>query len=301
MRGWIVLVCLLSALGCQTAGKIAQKGLSELEDKGVITEGQRESIERTATALRTSFQDLTDKEEYYIGRAVAANILHRYSVYEDETVTAYVNKVGKTVAWASDRPETYGGYHFLVLDTPDPLAYSAPGGFIFVSRGLMKMMENEEELAGVLAHEVAHVNRRHGLSAIKQSRLMNAFSILVEEGKKYSSAEVKKLAEVYEGSLGDIIDLLLERGYSRSQEGEADRLGALFAHRAGYDPQGLVSFLDTQSRAYGSSRGVPLLKTHPNPGERRGSLQMHMKEEGMLGRTEVSRTSRFLKTREILK
>lgn len=301
MRRWWILLSVLSFLGCETAGKIAKKGISELEDRGVITEEQRESIERVATAVRRSFQDLTDKEEYYIGRAVAANILQKYPVYEAKELTRYVNKVGMTVAWASDRPETYGGYHFLVLNAWEPLAYAAPGGFIFISKGLIELMGNEEELAGVLAHEVAHVNKRHGLSAIKQSRLMNAFSILVEEGKKYSSDEIRKLADAYEGALDDIIKTLIEKGYSRSQENEADRFGALFASRAGYDPQGLVSFLNTLDRRYGGKPEIGLLKTHPNPGQRHEALKEYLEKERIEGKTESVRTSRFVSIKDLLK
>ena len=146
MRKLILLFVAMSLLGCKAAGKFAERGLGEL-----VGDEKAESIMKVAEAARKGFEDLTPQEEYYIGRAVAANILQKYTVYENTALTQYVNKVGLTVAWASDMPETYGGYHFLVLDTADPLAYSAPGGFIFISTGLMNMMEDEEELAGVLA------------------------------------------------------------------------------------------------------------------------------------------------------
>ncbi len=300
MKRWPILVCALLLAGCQTAGRIAKKGMPELEKRGVITEEQRKSLERTTTAVRQSFQDLTDKEEYYIGRAVAANILQKYRVYEDEALTSYVNRVGKTVAWASDRPETYGGYHFLVLDTEDPVAYAAPGGFIFISKGLARMMKNEEELAGVLAHEVAHVSKKHGLSAIKRSRLVSAFAILAHEGKKYTSDEVRKLVDAYEGALDDIVKTLVEKGYSRSQEREADRLGALFACRSGYDPQGLVSFLEVLKKRYGNKSEIGLLKTHPKPAERLTSLKEYIAKEGLKGSTESERTSRFVSRKKLL-
>lgn len=293
MRRWLVLIPPLLVSGCQTVGEITGRGIPELERRGGITREQGESLERVVTAARRSYQDLSDREEYYIGRAVAAHILEKHRVSEDEILTRYVCKVGNTVAWASDRPETYGGYHFLVLDTEEPLAYAAPGGFIFVSSGLLGMMKNEEELAGVLAHEVAHVSEKHGLSAIKQSRLISAFSILVGESKKYTSDEVRRLVDAYEGTLDDIVQTLVEKGYSRSQEHEADRLGSLFAYRAGYDPQGLVSFLRTLGKQYGEELEIGLLKTHPKPEERFASLKKHVQEEGLTGKTEPARTSRF--------
>ena len=295
MRGWIVLFLAVCMCGCKAAGKLAERGLGDL-----VGEEKAESIMKVADAARKGFEDLTPGEEYYIGRAVAAHILQKYAVHEDEHFRHYVNKVGLTVAWSSDRPETYGGYHFLVLDTEDPLAYSAPGGYIFISKGLVRMMKNEEELAGVLAHEVAHVAKKHGLSAIKQSRLMSAFSILVAEGRKYSSDEVKKLADIYEGALDDIVTMLVEKGYSRKQEGEADRCGALYTQRAGYDPGGLTSFLDTLREQEGKTFEIGLVKSHPYPGEREAALKQHLHDEGLEGRTEGSRTSRFLSMKKLL-
>lgn len=288
MKRLILLFLGLCLLGCKAAGQFAERGLGE-----IVGEEKAESIIKVAEAARKGFEDLTPQEEYYIGRAVSANILQKYTVYENERFTSYVNKVGMTVAWASDRPETYGGYHYLVLDTTDPLAYSAPGGFIFVSRGLVALMKNEEELAGVLAHEVAHVSQKHGLSAIKQSRLMDAFSILVAEGKKYSSDEVKKLAKIYEGTLDDIVTMLVEKGYSRKQESEADQFGVLYAFGAGYDPKGLTSFLNILQKYEKETSEIGLIKSHPDPGGRGAALKQYMQQEDMGGRTEQVRTSRF--------
>ena len=302
MRKLILLFLGLSLLGCKAAGKFAEQGLGDL-----VGEEKAKSILKVAEAARKGFEDLTPQEEYYIGRAVAANILQKYTVFENETLTQYVNKVGLTVAWASDRPETYGGYHFLVLDTDDPLAYSAPSGYIFISKGLMNLMKNEEELAGVLAHEVAHVSKKHGLSAIKQSRLMDAFGILVAEGKKYSSDEIQKLANIYEGALDDIVTMLIEKGYSREQEGEADRSGVSYAHQAGYDPQGLVSFLEilTQQEKLKKQAGqtfeIGLVKSHPDPGERGVALKQYMQEQGIGGKSNPVRTSRFKSIKNMLR
>jgi predicted Zn-dependent protease len=296
MRRWTVFVLALFLLGCETAEKIAKQKLGD-----VVGEEKAESIVTVVEAVRKGVQDLTPREEYYIGRAVAANILNRYPVYEDEEVTRYVSKVGMAVAWASDVPETYGGYHFLVLDEKEPLAYSAPGGFVFISKGIIEMMEDEEELAGVLGHEVAHINKRHGLGAIKQSRLTEAFSVLVKEGKKYSSEEVKELANAYEGALGDVVNKLIEKGYDRSQESEADRLGVVYAHRAGYNPLGLVSFLSTSKSEYADRLEIPLMKTHPDPGRRFRALKEHLEEEGLKGVTESVRTSRFASIKKSLR
>ena len=116
-------------------------------------------------------------------------ILARYKVYEDAPLTGYVNRVGGLVAAVSERPETYGGYHFWVLDSDGINAFAAPGGFVFVTRGLLAQAPDEEAVAAVLAHEVGHVCLKHGLKAIKQSRLTSAFGILAAEGAKQYGSE----------------------------------------------------------------------------------------------------------------
>ena len=98
---------------------------------GRVLPGQAGSAMKVATAFGKSFQDITPEQEHYIGRAVAANVLAVYPPKDDERLNYYVNTLGQTLAQASDRPETFGGYHFLVLDSPEINAFAAPGGLIF--------------------------------------------------------------------------------------------------------------------------------------------------------------------------
>jgi predicted Zn-dependent protease len=306
MRTFIIVILGLSLLSCKAVQMVTESQVVKDKLGDTIGDEEAESIIKITDALRKSFDDLTPQEEYYIGRAVSANVLQKYAVLDNEDLTQYINEVGLTVAWASDRPETYGGYHFIILDTDDPLAYSAPGGFVFISKGLMAVMKDEEELAGVLAHEVAHISNKHGLSAIKQSRLMDAFGILVAEGKKYSSDEIQKLANIYEGVLDDIVTTLVEKGYSRVQEDKADRSGASYAFQAGYDPQGLTSFLETLAelealkKQEGRTFEFGLVKSHPDPADRGMKLGQYLQEKGMVGRTEALRTTRFESMKKIL-
>jgi predicted Zn-dependent protease len=118
-------------------------------------------------AVGCSHPKLTESQEYYVGRGVAANAMFdadgRYvGLYDkDQNLEEYVALVGLSVALESDRPETFKGYHFGVVNSPDINAFAAPGGFIFVTTGALKLMANEDELAGVLSHEIGHVNLRH--------------------------------------------------------------------------------------------------------------------------------------------
>ena len=143
-----------------------------------VTTAQATKVLQTAKALRNSFADITDEEEYYIGRSVAALILSKYPVYQNEPLTRYINLIGTAVAAYSSRPETYAGYHFLILDSAEINALAAPGGFVFITKGLLAVCRDEEMLAAVLAHEVGHVAGKHGLQAIKQSRLLDVFKTL---------------------------------------------------------------------------------------------------------------------------
>src|SRR6185503_10521873 len=136
---------------------------------------------RGTNRLRKSFDDLDPSEEHYIGRSVAAEILAmpQYPLAEDEAQLAYVERVGLGLAATNDdvrRP--FLDYRFGILETDEVNAFACPGGLILVSRGLLAKTHGEDELAAVLAHEIAHVTLRHGVAAIQQANLTEAFGYL---------------------------------------------------------------------------------------------------------------------------
>lgn len=234
-----------------------------------VTKVANSPVVKTAQTLRSTFADITDEEEYYIGRSVAALILSKYNVYENDALTQYVNKVGCAVAAYSDRPETYAGYHFLILNTDEINALAAPGGLIFITKGLLAQCRDEDMLASVLAHEVGHVCAKHGLKAIKQSRLIDAFKTLgAQAAAQYSPADVSKLTDAFQGVLSDIAGQLIEKGYDRSQEYEADGLSVKFSTATGYNPKGLSDFLKNLAAASQKEGGKGWFKTHPEPLDR---------------------------------
>ena len=144
-------------------------------------------LKTTAAATKT----MSDEEEYYLGRAVAAKILSEYDLLENDALTDYVNRVGLTVAIHSDKPYTYGGYHFAVLDTEEINAFACPGGLIFITSSMVDALTNEEELAAVLAHEVAHVSHRDGVASIKKSRWLEVVGIIgTEAAREFGSRDV---------------------------------------------------------------------------------------------------------------
>lgn len=228
-------------------------------------------VAKGVNQVRKGFAEISESEEYFIGRAVAAQVLTRYKPLNDPGLNAYAQKVAQAVALASDRPDTFKGYHVQVLDSGEVNAFAAPGGFLFVTRGLLKLVKSEDELAAVLAHEVAHVSKKHGLKTIQTSRLTSAFTILGSEAaKSYTSEQVSQLTTAFEGAVEDVVNKLVVNGYSRDKEYEADKEGAAYARAANYDPGALKSFLARMEAAHGGGGGM--FKTHPSPAKREAEL-----------------------------
>ena len=139
-----------------------------------------------ATKATEAARPITDSEEYYVGRAVAAQILSRYKLDQNPKLTQYVNEVGQTVARKSTRPNPFKGYHFAVLDTQEINAFACPGGIIFITRGLIQTCKNEDQLAAVLAHGVGHVANKDGINSISQALWTQVFTSMgTETAKQY--------------------------------------------------------------------------------------------------------------------
>jgi predicted Zn-dependent protease len=181
-------------------------------------------------------------------------------------VQRYVNNVGRWLASQTERPDL--PWRFGVLEAPQLNAFATPGGHVFITRGLLERMRSEAELAGVLAHEIAHVLRKHHLKAIQKGAQMElagaAVSTLARQDRNTASRE-KLLAAGSE---------LFSRGLDKSDELDADRLGVVIAARGGYDAYGLPSVLQTLQAMNPEDSGLALMfKTHPTPAERLAALE----------------------------
>jgi predicted Zn-dependent protease len=220
-------------------------------------------VSKAATASRP----ITDSEEYYVGRAVAARILSQYKLDQNPKLTKYVNEVGDTVARKSSRPNPFRGYHFAVLDTEEINAFACPGGIIFVTRGLIKTCKNEDQLAAVLAHEVGHVAHKDGINSISKARWSQVFTAMGTEAARQYGGVAGNLVSLFEGSIDDVFKTIVVNGYSRQAEHAADAAALTELSRAGYDPNAMVALL-TIMEAKGKGAASGIFKTHPPTSER---------------------------------
>jgi predicted Zn-dependent protease len=271
-----------------------QKGADVLAGAGKISESDRQSIVKASEAVSATFSQITEEQEYYIGRSVAALVLAQYPAYDNAALNTYINTLGQAIVYSSDRPEIYAGYHFFVLDTEEVNALSAPGGFIFISKGLLRRCRNEEMLASILAHEVGHVCAKHGLQAIKKSRLADAFRVIgTEAARRYGSEELTRLTTAFEGALGDVVETLIVRGYDRKSEYEADDLAVKFGVGVGYSPKGLTDFLQTMVGDSSTASGKGWFKTHPSSQQRLERVKSRIASLSSVPSEEPVRTKRF--------
>lgn len=268
------LMLTMGLLGCAT---VTQLGTQMGQEAGVISQEQGDSIRRVSEAAQKSFTDLTPEQEYYIGRSVAASIFQSYPPLDNPEANAYLNTLGQTLAMASDRPETFGGYHFLLLDTDEINAFAAPGGLIMVSRGLVACCPDEDALAAVLAHEIGHVQNKDGLRAIKSSRWTSLAAVGLEEGfSNLGNEDMKKVAQQFSGCIDDIAQTLVVNGYARGQESEADATAITILKRVGYNARSLDEMLGEMDKRL-ESGGPGFARTHPSPKDRQEDVRPLLK------------------------
>jgi len=209
---------------------------------------------RQAANIARTLLPISTEKEIEIGRNIAATIAGRFPVSSDAALTRYVNLVGLTVA--SQAPRGDITYRFAVLETPIVNAYAAPGGYVFITRGALGLIHSEAELAGVLAHEVGHVNARHVINQIRKSDTMR---------------EIRNTVDLRGATLDAVVGTgtnALFTGLSRGDELEADSLGLEYAAGAGYDPGGLAAFVGRLDQHAGEGPVSEFFATHPRPDER---------------------------------
>ena len=276
--GHALFVSLLSTLltGCASTG-LDQIGASALAATGYVDPNQAQGIMSAGRKVVASQEELTAEQEYYLGRAVSAKLLSQYPPKLDPAKTKYLNEIGMTLVSVSDAPETFGGYHFAVIDSPAINAMSAPGGFVYVSSGFLKVLPDEDALAAVLAHEIAHVVRQDGAHAVSNAELFSALSEASTQGASIAASEsgvsaLPMITTALSESVDGVMEKLLTKGFDRSQEYRADLYAAQLLERAGYDPEALVGVLKILEAQSGKDSGG-WFATHPAPADRIEELE----------------------------
>jgi beta-barrel assembly-enhancing protease len=214
-------------------------------------------------AAMGSFAMSLDKERQ-IGREVAGVVTGRWQPVTNAALTDYVNLVGTVVAQQSPR-YTELPFRFAVLDTDEINAFAAPGGYIFVTRGALELMESEAELAGVLGHEISHVDQKHVLEQVRKGNMITGAASEADLNGPVMDKAVETLAGV------------IFKGLDRGSELESDSLGMLYAAASGYRPDGLLTFVRRLQANEGSPRRGRFLAemkaTHPSAADRVAALE----------------------------
>ena len=221
-------------------------------------------------SVKKAIVPLTEEEEILLGQSIASNLLSLAPLHADMTVQNYVNKVGRWIASRSERPDL--PWTFAVLDNDDINAFAAPGGYIVLTKGLLLKLNSEAELAGVLAHEIGHVLKKHHLNAMQKAHAKTALqesASVVMDARGSKNQDVLKYAAIGTELYG--------KGLDKEDEFESDRVGVVLATRAGYEPYGLPAVLQTLQSVVGGSAALQLLlETHPKPADRLHQLDQLM-------------------------
>lgn len=295
----VLAVALFLSWGCAQGGQgfgIESFGAGILGSTGLVSSSQASALFKAGSQFAKAAEGLTEEQEYFLGRGVSATVFSHYPAVRNEALNRYLNKVGSTVAAFSDRPETFGGYHFMALNSPEINAMAAPGGFVFVTDSFLKRLPDEDALAAVLAHEVAHIVLGHGVKAVSQANLTGAFSgaltVVGEEvAASHGGAGVSTLVSTFGGSVTEVTDTLLVKGYSRSQEYEADAYAAALLRKSGYNPKSILTVLETLKTMEGAGGGW--FSTHPSAEKRIRELKGEIPDFQVSPEAQRLRAARF--------
>lgn len=229
-------------------------------------------------------KEFSQEDEIGLGNALTASFLGASPLHADANLQRYVNRVGRWVALHSARPDL--PWTFSVIDTETINAFAMPGGSIIVSSGLIKRLSSEAELAGVLAHEIAHVVKKHQLAAIQANMSADTWksigtSIAADHVKIGGGAVGSQVGAIAKPYLLDAAGNLIKDGFflrplDRGLESEADRLAIVLATRAGYDPYGLAGAMQMLAQFKNEGDAASVFSTHPSPADRLADIEKFM-------------------------
>jgi predicted Zn-dependent protease len=232
-----------------------------------------------ANGRKAENANYSPEDVYYLGRAVAANIISRYRPYkQNRRLSDYLNTICAALILNSPikAPTMYNGYHVRVLDSNEINAFASPGGHIFITRGLISCAPSEDALAAAIAHEIAHIQLEHSISLLSDKDI--SLMLELDQVARQSRQKAARLRPVSEriGSLQESVqtmaDALFTNGYSQKQEFEADLYALSLLQAAGYQPSALVDLLRILQQRQTQSRSS-FYSTHPLPAQRINNIQ----------------------------
>lgn len=235
---------------------------------------------------RTELTLVSTKQEKKIGEEEARKVAEQMGLLDDARLTAYLDVLGQRLARESPRQDVT--YRFHVVDMTEPNAFALPGGYVYISRGLLALVNDEDELAGVVGHEIGHVAARHSVQKIsKQGPIAAVFGIV----SGITGLVIPVVGDLI-GGIGDLAQSLVFAPYSRGQEIEADRVGQDMAAKAGWDPAALSTFLTTLGREVDlTSRGThkpSFFDSHPATPDRVAKTAEHARQLTRANRAPIS-------------
>ncbi|MCK4558728.1 MAG: M48 family metalloprotease, partial [Calditrichia bacterium] len=238
------------------------------------------SCARNPVTGKQEFMLLTESDEIKMGQQTDVSVVQMYGIYEDEKLAKYINDLGQKMAKISHRPHLK--YEFKVMDNPVINAFAVPGGYIYVTRGILAHLNNEAELAGVVGHEIGHVTARHSAKKYSESYVANL-------GLGVGSIISKDFA-MFAGLAAQGLGLLFLR-FSRDDERQADVLGVEYSTKVGYDAREMANFFVTldKMQSKNDQSGLPdWFSTHPNPADRVVNVRKEAeKKQAELGKKDL--------------
>lgn len=254
-----------------------------------------------AQSINRAAEPVTQQDAYYLGRSVSANVLTEYKLYTASPKTvAYLNKICKAITMNSDKPKIFKDYCVAIIDSDEVNALSTSGGHIFITTGALRCCNTEDEVAAIIAHEIAHIHLEHAVVAIKTARTTDAISKSTTMAKDYTKQygqldqDQKTSVEFLTQANLSMMNLITETGYTKGQEFQADEKACSLMNDAGYDPNALVTVLEMiKTKAAGSTTGWQ--KTHPKPDERIKKVKSVLPKLKFAGSDSSVRQARFEK------
>jgi predicted Zn-dependent protease len=273
-------------LRCATLSRLAAAAFLGLASSGALAQFSIDlgRVFDTAKNIGRAATDVNEEQEANIGKEYASLLVGAAPLLDQPALQRYLNRVGRWVSLHSERPNL--DWKFGILASDNINAFATPGGYVLITRGLLARLKNEAELAGVLAHEIAHVVKKHHLAAMRKGAGIQIGANILAE---YSSNRARNPVAT-ERIISGAKEVML-RGLDKDDEFEADRMGVVMAARAGYDPFGLPAVLQTLQGMNPQDSGLALMfSTHPAPGARLDQLErvMSARLDGFAGQPQLA-------------